>query len=197
MNVSGSIATNSRASVDEIKKRAEMCGVEFYSQNDQFYIKTSSITFVQQLVVEVELSETAVKFNAFIPELSGYVFLALVALGILFRMLSIGIWSIVLLFAIALLLGIRVRYDKRLFQLMDQIVPKSARLVPEQAGSEHLKWISNPNVCPACGTPRNEYSSKCTSCGLVLGKGGSVKKIVNHSHTGEKSVDISYDYTSE
>ena len=197
MNVSGSIATNKRASVDDVKKLCENRNIEFYSENGAFYIKTYDITFVQQLVVQVELTETEVKYKTFIPELSGYIFLTLVALGILYRIVGIGLWSVVLLITIGVLTGIRVRYDKLLFQLMDRLIPANIRLIPEKAGPEHVSWINDSKLCPACGTPRNEYSAKCHSCGLTLQKGKTDKKVVNHNHTGAGIVDIKYDYTSE
>ena len=197
MNISGSIATNDLVSVDEFKKLCVENGVEFYVDHERFSIRDSSIAFMQQLDVEVEFTETAVKYKTFIPELSGYMFLALVALGLLYRIIGLGVWSVVLLGMISVLIGIRVRYDKQLFQLMNRIVPKSARLIPEQAGPDHVAWINNPKVCPACGSPRNEYLNKCGSCGLVLDKKPQKKKPPNHNHTGAQNVEIKYDYTSE
>lgn len=38
----------------------------------------------------------------------------------------------------------------------------------DELTKEQRDWIANPNVCPACGTEINEYSSNCSECGLFI-----------------------------
>ncbi|MGD9992737.1 MAG: hypothetical protein AB7S69_05515 [Salinivirgaceae bacterium] len=54
-------------------------------------------------------------------------------------------------------------------------------------------WLKNPMVCPACGEPRNSYSSKCVNCGLWLNKASKNKNTGNIS-TSAGDTPISYQY---
>lgn len=38
----------------------------------------------------------------------------------------------------------------------------------DELTQEQSDWIANPNVCPACGTEINEYTSNCPECGLFI-----------------------------
>lgn len=49
-------------------------------------------------------------------------------------------------------------------------------------------WLKNPMVCPACGEPRNSYSSTCVNCGLYLTKAAK--------HTNSWSISTSVGNTS-
>ncbi|PKP11334.1 MAG: hypothetical protein CVU09_03430 [Bacteroidetes bacterium HGW-Bacteroidetes-4] len=54
-------------------------------------------------------------------------------------------------------------------------------------------WLKNPLVCPACGEPRNAYSSNCVNCGLYLSKAPKNKNSSSVS-TSAGDTSISYQY---
>lgn len=54
-------------------------------------------------------------------------------------------------------------------------------------------WLKNPLVCPACGEPRNAYSSNCVNCGLYLSKPPKSKNNSSIS-TSAGDTPISYQY---
>ncbi|MFO7868047.1 MAG: zinc ribbon domain-containing protein [Bacteroidales bacterium] len=54
---------------------------------------------------------------------------------------------------------------------------------------EQQKWIRNPHVCSACGTPISKYDSHCPECGLFI------KKQNFPSHTvSDSRFDVQYIY---
>jgi ribosomal protein L37E len=190
MHLSGFIPTNTEPVADDIRAQCHKCGFEAVGRKRKKYNGQVLLVEYQNITVDLLLLPNGIKYKSFVPELSGYVFISIIAVILLFRVIPVGIWSLLLLFVPALLVGIRVFYDKRVYRFVDSLIPPHYKFLPEMATGEHVKWISDPNVCPACGTERNKYSEKCTSCGLALDK---IKtKTNNLSHTGKGQIIINY-----
>jgi hypothetical protein len=190
MHISGFIPTNIQPGVNDISAQCKEKGVEYELGVENFKVNTTRPIGSQKITIGLWIMPNGIKYKTFIPELSGYVFISVVAVLVLFRVIPTGIWSVLLLFVPVLLIGIKIYYDKQIFSFVDSIIPESLKLVPELATKEHINWINNPDLCPGCGAQRNKYLDKCQSCGLSLDK--IREKPDNRSQTSTAEINVTY-----
>ncbi len=57
------------------------------------------------------------------------------------------------------------------------------------------RWMQQPEVCPACGTPRNEYSNRCVACGIKLPQTKQIKS--NATICSSNNYNITYQYKEQ
>ncbi|HPW67082.1 MAG TPA: hypothetical protein PLS84_08410, partial [Salinivirgaceae bacterium] len=187
--ISGFIETNSTP---------ELCSIEELCKNKGFDIEVNENTTNNihatirdnQMNISLFVTDNGINYKTKIPNLFSYAFISVIIIALLFRLLPLGVWIMLLFFVPLVLIAIKVVYDKRVYKIVDSVIPESLKFLPEKATKEQLEWLKNPNVCPACGTERNPYHDKCLECGLHF---GAIKKLIdNQSQTGTKEVKIIY-----
>lgn len=57
------------------------------------------------------------------------------------------------------------------------------------------RWLHQPEVCPACGATRNEYSNRCLACGIKLPQTKHIKS--NTNICGSNHYNINYQYKEQ
>ncbi len=62
-----------------------------------------------------------------------------------------------------------------------------------QIWHKQQQWLQQPDKCPACGEPRNAYSSSCVRCGLKLPQNAKQKSL-NTIFTSTSDKRINYIY---
>ncbi len=192
MRISGFIPTNTELAIDEILDHCGDYRVETSQDQDENVTTTTLSVENQNLKIHLRILSNGVHYESLVPELSAYLFIGIVAVIVLYSVIPAGIWSLLLLFVPALLIGTRVYYDRRIFQFVDSLIPQKYKIVPEMTTAEHIRWMTDDNVCPACGTQRNKYSEQCPGCGLWLDKPRS--RANNLSHTGQGKIKIHYNH---
>lgn len=193
MYVNGKIPINSEPSYSEILDIATKSSISAINEENSIKLITKEFFFFKETSISIYTTKNSVNYRCFISELSAYCFLCAVALFFLYGMLSVKAWSLLLICTAATILIVKVFIDKRIRNIVETIIPLSARIIPEMAGKEHVEWLNNPLVCSACGSTINKYSKKCLSCGITLFN--KVDKISDINHTGEKNTEIKYFYT--
>jgi len=186
MTISGFIQTNTAPELCSIKKLCKSKGfdIEIEENNTHATIRDN------QLNISLFIAENGIGYKTKMSNLFSYAFISVVIIALLFRLLPFGIWIMLLFFVTLVLIAIKIIYDKRIYKIVDSVIPESLKFLPEKATKEQLEWLKNPNVCPACGTERNPYNDKCFECGLHF---GAIKKLIdNQSQTGAKDVKFIY-----
>jgi len=189
MTISGFIETNSTP---------ELCSIEELCKSKGFDIEVDESTNnnthatirYNQLNISLFVTDNGINYKTKMHNLFSYAFISVIIIALLYKLLPLGVWIMLLFFVPLTLIAIKVVYDKRVYKIVDSVIPESLKFLPEKATKEQLEWLKNPNVCPACGTKRNPYHDKCFDCGLHF---GAIKKLVdNQSQTGERKIKYTY-----
>ena len=64
-----------------------------------------------------------------------------------------------------------VEMSKSVKTLIYNIFGDNAEIGEPVLWEKQQQWMKDKSLCPACGEPKNPYSSKCLGCGLFLDKG--------------------------
>lgn len=192
MYVSGKIPINSKPLYSEIIALSTRSGISAIVEGSHIKLIIKEISFSKDILIKLSITNSSIAYRCFFSELSAYIFLCVIALFLLYGMLSIKVWLFLLTGIIIALFLVKIYFDKRIRKTVEIIIPQSVRLIPEMAGKEHIEWINNPLICSACGTPINKYSKKCLSCGITLSN--QTNMISNTNHTGYTNNEIKYFY---
>lgn len=72
-----------------------------------------------------------------------------------------------------------IEMSKSVKTLIYSIFGNNAEIGEPILWEKQQQWMKDKTLCPACGEPKNPYSSKCVGCGLFLDKGKLAQTYTN------------------
>ena len=140
MTISGFIETNSTP---------ELCSIEELCKSKGFDIEVDESTNnnthatirYNQLNISLFVTNNGINYKTKMHNLFSYAFISVIIIALLYKLLPLGVWIMLLFFVPLTLIAIKVVYDKRVYKIVDSVIPESLKFLPEKATKEQLEWL--------------------------------------------------------
>lgn len=123
------------------------------------------------LSIIVDNSTIFCKYNISLFENNVIILSSLVFAGFFYNFGSESISIVSILAGVIFYLLNTAEISKSVKSLIYNIFGNNAEIGEPVLWEKQQQWMKDKTLCPACGEPKNQYSSKCLNCGLFLDKG--------------------------